>query len=207
MRSKQLILVLVGACLYALGLNQLQVLNYGLGSFDTLTLQLTKITEITEFGNASFLIHFVFFLSLFFLSEKYSLDKKMVGLSLGSIFILTRIVNLFSNYNYYSNKNIIIFVVTFLILNLGLYFLAKSNLIIAPFDKFLVETANHFKINFGIVRFVGDILLLLIALIINQVYNNLVPITMFTFLITFCTGLNIGVYELIFNKLKKIKTE
>ncbi len=203
MKSKQIILVVIGACLYALGINQLQVLSYGLGPFDTLTLQLTKITYINQFGNASFLIHLTFFIILCLLVKRYNLNYKLVGLSIISIFILTRIINLFSNLYYYPNKNIIVFIITFLILNLGLYFLAKSNLIIAPFDKFLVETSNFLQINFGIVRFAGDILILLIVIIINQIYNQIVPITFFTIIITVLTGLNITMYEMIITKFKK----
>lgn len=85
-------------------------------------------------------------------------------------------------------------------LNMGLFLLAKSNFIIAPFDKFLVETANHFKINFGIIRFAADIIFLLIVILINLIYGQIVPLTMFTLIITFLTGLNIAVYEVCLSK-------
>lgn len=196
-------MVLCGAILYAIGINQLQILNYGMGSFDSLTLQITSLSPVKQFGNASFLIHFSFFIVLLLLMKKYKLDIKMIVLSILSIFILTRLVNVFSHIPYYTQQNIIVFAVTFLVLNMGLFLLAKSNLIIAPFDKFLVETANHFQINFGIVRFTADVTLLILVFIINLLTNQIVPITIFTLIITFLTGVNIGLYELAYNKMKK----
>ncbi|MFV0499917.1 MAG: hypothetical protein ACK5NF_07870 [Bacilli bacterium] len=194
-------MVVLGAVLYALGINQLQILDYGMGSFDSLTLQITKLTIVSQFGNASFLIHFIFFVVLLQLIKKYQLDLKMVILSIFSIFILTRVVNVFSHIDYYPDKNIIVFVITFLTLNMGLFLLAKSNFIISPFDKFLVETANHFKINFGIIRFSADVVFLLIVVLVNVIYAQVVPITLFTLIITFLTGVNIAIYEIILNKI------
>lgn len=84
-------MVVLGGILYALGINQLQTLNYGMGSFDSLTLQITKITTVSQFGNASFMIHFIFFIVLLLLVKKYRLNLKLVVLSIFSIFILTRL--------------------------------------------------------------------------------------------------------------------
>ncbi len=193
----------LGACLYAFGINQLQVLNYGMGSFDTLTLQISKLTIIKQFGNVSFLIHFIFFLILYLLHKRYKIDKKMIVLSIISVFILTRVVNLFANFNYYQEQNIFVFIITFLVLNLGLYLLAKSNFIIAPFDKFLIETANYSQINFGIIRLIADVSLLFIAMIINYIFNQVVPITIFTLIMSFLTGINIALYEIIFKQFER----
>lgn len=202
LKYNRYVMVALGAILYALGINQLQILNYGMGSFDSLTLQIASLSPIKQFGNASFLIHFTFFIILLLLMKKYKLDIKMVMLSVLSIFILTRLVNLFSHLTYYPDQNIAVFIITFLILNMGLFLLAKSNLIIAPFDKFLVETSNHFKINFGVIRFAADVIILIVVLVVNLLANNVVPITLFTLIITFLTGVNIGLYELAYNKIK-----
>lgn len=201
--KNKIIIVFIGAILYALGINQLQILNYGMGSFDSLTLQIASLSPVKQFGNASFLIHFTFFIILLLLIKKYKLDIKMVVLSILSIFILTRLVNLFSHITYYPKQNIIEFIITFLILNMGLFLLAKSNLIIAPFDKFLVETSNHFKINFGIIRFAADVIILIIVVLVNLLAGNVVPVTLFTLIITFLTGVNIGLYELAYNRIRK----
>ncbi len=197
-------MMLCGTILYSFGINQLQILNYGLGSFDSLTLQIAKLTPIAKFGNASFLIHFTFFIILLLLVKTYHLDRKMIFLSILSIFILTRFVNLFSHLTYYPSQSILVLAITFLILNMGLFLLAKSNFIIAPFDKFLVETSNHFNINFGIVRFIADLLILAIVMIINIFSGQIVPITIFTIMITLLTGINISIYEFGFNKIIKI---
>lgn len=203
LKSNRYVMVILGSILYALGINQLQILNYGMGSFDSLTLQITSLSPVKQFGNASFLIHFTFFIILLLLLKKYKLDIKMIMLSVLSIFILTRLVNLFSHITYYPKQNIIVFIITFLILNMGLFLLAKSNLIIAPFDKFLVETSNYFKVNFGVVRFTADVTLLILVIAINILSGGIVPLTLFTLIITFLTGVNIGLYELAYNRIKK----
>lgn len=197
---KQISMVLIGSFFYGLGINKLQIMNYGMGSFDTLTLQLVRLSPIKQFGNASFLIHFIFFLMLLLLMKKYELKREMIVLSLFSIFILTRVVNVMGYIMYPQTKSIFSFIITFLILNLGLFLLAKSNLIIAPFDKFLVETANYFKFNFGLIRIIADFSLLLLTYTINWLTNDIVPITIFTLVITFFTGINMSMYELICQK-------
>lgn len=195
--NSNIYLMLIGCLIYGYTINQLKILNYGMGPFDTLSYQLTKITIIDEFGNATFVIHLFFWILLFFFRKplKISFDKLL--LSLVSIFFLTRIINILANVWYIKSANLMVFIGTFLGLNLGLFLIARSNLIIAPFDKFLVELANYWQINLGFIRITFDILMLIVAIILNYSFAINQPITEFTIFITIATGLNLSAYSFI----------
>ncbi len=191
----------IGVNIYALTINLLQGLNLGMGSFDSLTQEIQNVFGLSEFGNASFMLHFIFFILLLCLANKYRIKKKMIFLSIFSILILTRVVNLYSLFNFNLEKTVVSAISVILTLNIGLYLIASTNLIIAPFDKFVVETSNYFKISLGKSRVVCDVTLLIIVILINSILTNKIEITLFTFVITFGTGLNIGMYEYIDKKI------
>lgn len=198
---EKIVKLIIGINIYAISINFLQSLELGMGSFDSLTLAIQQIFKIEEFGNASLLLHFLFLIILLIVVNKYKIDIKMVLLSLVSIFILTRFVNLYSMFSYEADPTIINALIIILVLNLGLYLIASTNFIIAPFDKFVVETSLHLKLSIGRVRVVFDILLLGCVVLLNTVLTTNIDITVYTLVITFATGLNIYVYELLFRKL------
>ncbi len=200
---KRIIYMLLGINIFALNLNLLKSFDLGMGSFDTMTMYIQQLLNIKLFGNASFLLHMFFAITLIILSKKYELKYKTIILSIISIFLLTRVVNIYSLLNIKLTKNLINFIIVFLLLNLGLYFIMKSNMIIAPFDKFIVETAKYKKVLLSNIRLKGDISLLIIVIIGVLLTPIKVPITIFTFIITFLTGANIYLYEMLFNKLTK----
>ncbi len=190
----------IGINFYAISINFLQSLDLGMGSFDSITLQVQEIFGINQFGNASFAIHFIFFLILILLAKSYKLQYKMVVISILSIFILTRFVNFYSVFNITFSPTLFNSVWIIMLLNLGLYLLASTNIIIAPFDKFVVEASINHNIRLGASRFVLDVLLLVLVIVINTFLINPIPMTIYTFIITFVTGLNIGLYQYIEEK-------
>lgn len=198
---KKIVKLIIGINVYAISINFLQSLNLGMGSFDSLTLEIQHIFNIKEFGNASFLLHFFFFLILLIFMNKYKMDVKMVLLSILSVYILTRFVNLYSLFNLKADPSIGNAVIIIIILNLGLYLIASTNLIIAPFDKFIVETSIYLKVPIGKVRVFFDILLLICVVALNMLLSIDISITIYTLIITFATGVNIFMYEVIFKKL------
>lgn len=207
-RKRNIIIrLLIGINLYALTINLLQGLDLGMGSFDSLTLELQSIFGITEFGNASFLLHFIFFIVLTLLCKKYKLNIKYLIISIFSVFLLTRVVNIYSMFELSVNANLLNSILVILVLNLGLYFIASTNLIIAPFDKFVVETSIHTKIALGKMRLITDISLLVAVVLINFVIVDKINITLFTIIITFATGLNIHAYDVVFTKFNLLNIE
>ncbi len=199
---KRILITFIGCIIYAFTINELQVIDVGMGAFDSLTLQVMVIFNIIQFGNASFLIHFVFSILLIGLSQMMRVEVKFIFLSIASIFLLSRLVNLMVNFQIVVTYSLSTFIIIFLFLNFGLYLIAKTNIIIAPFDKFVVELAKYLKINLGVIRFVADVSLLLIVVLINLSLssNSQIEISIFTLLITFGTGINLMIYELIIGK-------
>lgn len=187
--------LLIGINFYAIAINFLQSLNLGMGSFDSITLQVQQILGIEQFGNASFLIHFIFFLILLALSSKYKMHRKMVFLSIFSIFILTRFVNFYNMFDFSFEPTVFNSVWIIMLLNLGLYLIASTNFIIAPFDKFVVETSVYKQINLGTSRFGCDVVLLVLVFLLNIILVSPISITFYTLIITFATGANIGLYQ------------
>lgn len=200
---RRFIRLILGINIYAITINLLQNLNLGLGSFDSLTQEVQNMMGLTEFGNASFILHFLFFLLLILLAKVYDIEYKYILLSLGSIFILTRFVNFYSLFYFNVNQSLMSITLIILVLNAGLYLIASTNLIIAPFDKFVVESSKFFKLSLGTSRVLCDLSLLIIVIVINALLTTKIEITLFTFLITFGTGINMGIYEFIEKKYFK----
>ncbi len=203
---RKYIKLILGINIYAISINLLQALNLGMGSFDSLTLEIQQLLRIKKFGNASFVLHFIFFILLLLLLRKYKLNIKLVLISIFSVFLLTRFVNLYNLLELTIEPLIINSIWVILLLNLGLYLIASTNIIIAPFDKFIVESSKYSNIAIGKARVMCDCLLLLAVLAINQVMQNPIHISMYTLIITFATGINIYAYELMFDFFNKKKS-
>lgn len=195
---KRVFVALFGIILMSIGVNALLVLNIGMGPVDTFTLLLQNFANLSEFGNASLLFHMLFAIVLV-LTNKYLKVKLMdIGISVISIFFITRVVNLFGFIEIGDvgiGLFIISFLLGFLILNFGLYFIAKSNIIIAPYDKFVKELANAFHLKIGTNRVICDSLLFIVIVICKLTLSVDVVISLGTVIVTFFTGLNIRLYE------------
>jgi uncharacterized membrane protein YczE len=109
------------------------------------------------------------------------------------------VINLYQDleiYHFFLKQNhLIIFLFAFMLLNLGIFLISKSNLIIAPFDKAVVHCALLFKKELGSCRIVADISLLTLTLIAIFALQFNVPINLGTIFITLFTGLNIKFYN------------
>ncbi len=200
-----IIRLFLGINLYAIMINFLKDLNLGMGSFDSVTLEIQKIFHITEFGNASFILHFIFFIALIILHKKYKIKIKFLAISILSIFFLTRIVNLYGLLGIHFEPTIFNSIWIILLLNLGLYLIASTNLIIAPFDKFVVESSNYSNIALGKVRLIADCALLILTVVINIFLVDKISISLYTVIITFATGINIHLYDIAFKRFGILK--
>ncbi len=199
---KKLLVALIGINIFSISINILKNFNIGMGSFDSLTLAVQKIFNIKEFGNAAFIIHLFFFTFLMIMAKRFKIRYSLLFISLLSIFVMTRFINLYGYLiKFQVEFNLLNFAIVFLTLNFGLFLMMKSNLIIAPFDKFVQEVSNFLKKNLGIVRFFSDVALLVIVLFLNYVFKTNIPFTAGTIFITFFTGFNMGIYDVLFGEL------
>ncbi len=182
----------------SIGVNTLLTLNIGMGPVDTFTLLLQNFANLSEFGNASLMFHLLFAVLLVVMSKYFKLKLVDIGISVISIFFITRVVNLFGFIKVGDlglGLFIICFLAGFLILNLGLYFIAKSNIIIAPYDKFVKELANALNLKIGTNRVICDSVLFVVIVICKVAFSVAVVISWGTIIVTFFTGLNIRLYE------------
>lgn len=200
---KRVFVALFGIILMSIGVNVLLALNIGMGPVDTFTLLLQNIANLNEFGNASLLFHMLFAIILVIMSKYLKVKFIDIGISVISIFFITRIVNLFGFIQIGDlglGLFIISFLAGFLILNLGLYFIAKSNIIIAPYDKFVKELANTFKLKIGTNRVICDSVLFIVIVICKLTLSVAVVISWGTVIVTLFTGLNIRLYEKVLDR-------
>lgn len=201
--TKRLIIALVGIILMSIGVNALLTLNIGMGPVDTFTLLVQKVTNLSAFGNASLLFHMLFAIILLVLNKKLNIKIVDILISILSIFFITRVVNVFSFIQIKEMNSIVFlisFLISFLILNLGLYLIAKSNIIIAPYDKFVKELANTLDIKIGTNRVICDSILFFLITIVKFTTSIAIVISWGTVVVTFFTGLNIRLYENLFDK-------
>lgn len=205
-RNKLLAVVLsiVGCIIFAVTINQMKSYGMGLGALDSLSLAVVNLTVIEKFGNASLLLQTICLLIMISLIKKLNIEKVSLVISFVSIFALTRVINLFALFSYEQSFTMLTIIGTFLIMNFGLYLIARSNLIIPPYDKLIVELANKFNWDLGIFRVVVDSSVLLIVIGSKLLLSSDVPITLATLVLTFGTGTNIALYLKI-EKIVKIK--
>lgn len=202
-----LTLSVVGCIIFAITINQMKSYGMGLGALDSLSLAVVSLTVIEKFGNASLLLQSFCLLIMVLLISKLKVSKVSLIISFVSIFALTRVINLFSYFNYEQSFTIVTIVSTFLLMNFGLYLIARSNLIIPPYDKLIVELASLLNFDIGIFRVIIDCSILFIVILLNALLSSEVPITIATLILTFGTGTNIAIYLklefLIKNKIER----
>ncbi len=201
----QLVLLsLLGMVVLAIGLNILLLLDIGLSSFDTMTYYIQHLLNMDSFGNAALIIHGIVCIPLIFLVHKNEESYVNIVVSIFSIFILTRIINIFAFITGYDISQlsvligIILFIIGFTIFTTGVLMISKANLIIPPYDKFVVETVNFFGMKLGTTRLVFDIILLMLVFVLSIITNVDIPFSLGTLLITFGTGSYMNLIEKIF---------
>lgn len=191
---KRLITAVLGINLMSLGLNIVLDINWGVGPFDSMTLLVQELFKLEEFANASLALHMFFAVILVICIKVLKIKIADIIISCLSIFVITRVVGLYGNFIDIQSNNIVLFVVAFLTLNLGLYLISISNLIIAPYDKFVVEFASLKNIELGRIRLICDGLLLAVVILLNVANIANVVISFGTVFITIGTGFNISLY-------------
>lgn len=198
---KKIIVALIGINLMSIGLNIVLNINIGVGPFDSATMLIQDLCSLEKFSNASFMLHMLFAIALISLHKLFNLKVIEIVFSCVSILIITRFVGVYETLIDFNSANLFLFVIGFLVLNLGLYLISISNIIIAPYDKFVVQLASIKNIELGRVRLLCDATLIIIVILLNAFNLSNVVISFGTLFITVGTGFNISLY----NKLLKLE--
>ncbi len=194
--TTRIIYAAVGAVLLSIGLNVTIGIDWGVSMFDTSTLAMQNLTGV-NFGNAAVLLHLIFLALMIIFMKKLESKWSELGISLISIFVLTRIINIFG---FIANKTnienfvieLIVFLVSVFVFNLGIYFMSKSNLFIAPYDRFVLQLSWALDRELGTARLVSDITLFVITIILNFIFGLGVTISLGTAYIIFTSGFQIN---------------
>ncbi len=194
--STRILFAVVGAILLSAGLQVTIGIDWGVSMFDTATLAMEHLTGV-NFGNAAVLLHAIFLVILIIGMKKLESKWGELALSAISIFALTRVINLFefiANAVNFQNfvVTLIVFIVSVFVFNIGIYFMSKSNLFIAPYDRFVLQLSWALKKELGTARLVSDILLFTITIILTLVFDLGVTISIGTAYIIFTSGLQIN---------------
>lgn len=203
--SRKIGLAVIAMVLLSVGLSILVELNMGLAPYDTLTYVVQYTFKIEQFGNAALLLHsfFAVILVIFFVSKKKSLVP--IGVSLISIFVLTRIINLLSfvgQYPVFSEYRYISFVIGLLLMAISVLIMGKVNLIIPPYDKVPAEISLASGIELGKVRLVSDVTILIIAVVWGSLNGTLPAVTIGTLVIAFGLGSIMSIIDRMYQNLK-----
>ncbi len=197
----KLLISLIGMIILSIGLNMVLIANIGTGPFDTLVIACQDIIGVESFANASFLFHMIFVVIMIVFNKFFDVEIKDALLSAVSIFIITRFIAWFdiilAPLNLASLNLFLVMIVGFLLFSLGIYLLAVSNIIIAPYDKFSVQFAKAMNFHFGTFRVVVDVATLVAAYIISTLTDAGVVFSIGTLVITIGTGSCIRMFEFI----------
>lgn len=200
----RIINAIFGINLLCFGLGYELYINFGMSPFDTFSQSIQAILKISVYGNAALLVQTLFFLGLILGNKKYKLKKYDFIYCYASIFILTRILNVYTLHFPYlktSNfiENLIIFIFAFMCANFGLFCLLKSELLLAPFDLFVLSTSKVLNFKIGIMRLIIDTLFIGVAIGLIIVLHLGVTVSIGTIIITVCTGTIIRYFEHLFD--------
>lgn len=200
MNLKKIPISFLGLSLLSIGLNLLIFADIGLSPFDSLTLLIGNITGL-NFGNAALLVHFSMLIILVIIHKKINQTIKELVLSLLSIFIITRFINLYAFLLILSGlslNSLSLFIIGFLLFALGLAIYINLNIIIAPYDKLVVGLQYLTKQKIGTLKVFLDIGVTFIVIIINLLTVNDVKISLVTLFLMFGTGIMINIYNKLF---------
>ncbi len=202
---KNLIYGLVGMIILSIGLNMILIANIGTGPFDTFVIANQSALGIDSFANASFLFHVIFVLIMLIFKNFFKTEVKPALISVLSIFVITRFIAWFDvilkALGFETFNLVFLMAIGFILFSLGIYILSVSNVIIAPYDKFVVQFAAALNINLGTFRVIWDVTMLVLAFIISTITDAGVVFSIGTIIITVGTGSCIRLFEMIHQKI------
>lgn len=200
--STRILFAIVGALLLSFGLQVTIGIDWGVSMFDTATQVMANITG-ANFGNAAILLHSIYFIILIIGMKKLQSKWLELTISAVSIFVLTRVINAFEFISTMINFDnfvvtLIAFVLSVFVFNIGAYFMAKSNLFVTPYDRFVLQLSWAMNIELGTARLISDVSLFVVTIILNLFIGLGVTISLGTAYIIFTSGPQINIISKIF---------
>ncbi len=202
--KKKLVIATIGILFLSIGLNLIMLANYGMSPFDTTTQAISEILGI-NFGNAAMIIHLICFLLLIPFIFKKAVTVSEMFIALFTVFVITRLINVFG---FIANMNVensviifILFLIGFAMFCIAGALLMLTNIIITPSDKLNITIAHYFKFHPGYVRLSSDLIFLALSLISVFILKIDVTISLVTIFMGFGVG---SIIRAIYNPLANL---
>lgn len=203
--KKKLLVALLGIIFLSVGLNLIMLADFGMSPFDT-TAQAIAEGLSMNFGNASMVIHLVCLALLIPFLFKKAITLSEMLIALATVFVITRMINLFGFITKFEVESFAVLVVIFLI-GFAMFCIAGAllmltNIIITPSDKLNITIAHYFNFHPGYVRLASDLIFLGLSLFAVFVLKmDSIVISFVTLFMGFGVG---SIIRTIYNPLSKI---
>lgn len=192
MKTKYITRAIIGMIVIAVGVNFVISLNMGMASFDMLAMVILDMSPVEKFGDAILLIHLTFITFLICGWKYFKMDANKFIMSMLSIVLITRFINLLgfiqAPTSIAGTSKLLLFVVSVLITNAGVYLLLKSNFVVTPYDRFVLQLSTVKGWSIGSLRWIFDISTLVVTSLIIVCFNLPITISIFTVLIIISIG-------------------
>ena len=206
----KLLISLVGCVLFAISIQIMLALGYGLSPVDVTSQSIKKFLSLDNLGYALMIFHSLFIICILLLNKRLNSSIKdviRVGVSAlvisFFIYITTNIIVI--DVDFFSLKGLLIFDIAFFLFAFSLYLIMKSDIIITPYEKFIVLISKKKNYQLGKVRLFSDSALILIAYLFYILLNKETDFSIVTILIALLTGIYIHLFELIVNSFIRRK--
>lgn len=192
MKLKYIVRAILGMVVIAVGVNFVISLNMGMASFDMLAMVILDMSPIEKIGDALLLIHLVFITLLICGWKFFKMEISKFIMSILSIILITRFINIMSFIHAPESieglSKLLLFLVSVLITNTGVYMLLKSNFVVTPYDRFVIQLSTAKGWSLGSLRWIFDISTLVITSLIIFIFKLPITISIFTVLIIISIG-------------------
>lgn len=198
---------LIGLNVFAFGLAMLVLASKGVSSIDTTIIIIGHFSKLPYSG--AVIIIQIIYLILVLLFNKKTYNYKELIVTTVLIFIFSSVVRMYEiileTFNFQATYTT--FFIGFIFYIYGLAVVVQTDVFILPLDKFLNLIANRFGKTYGPIKLINDVTLLVFSMVVIFLVGLDIPITLWTFFLTFfvgplisaCIKLNIK----ILNKFKK----
>lgn len=195
-------LAVIGTLLLAISINFIISINWGMSTFDTACLTTQYFLNMDQYGDAVFITHFIFLILLIVFMKKLKSNWTEFFIAVISIFIVSRVLNVFGFIIDFQYSSILVMLIVFLVnvfvVNLAIYLMATSSLVATPYDRFVIQFSKASGLELGRTRLIVDVITFIFALIMIITNSLPVPITLATLFIVLLSGPIITMWGKIF---------
>ncbi|WOO86802.1 hypothetical protein RZE82_06680 [Mollicutes bacterium LVI A0039] len=190
--SFKIALAVIGTLCLAISINFIIGIDWGMSTFDTACYTTMQFFNVPKFGDAVLITHSFFLVLLVLFMKKLQSSWKHILIAVISILVVSRVINFFGfiiDIEYANNVVMfIVFLLSVVTVNLGIYLMATSSLVATPYDRFVIQLSAATNRDLGNARLIVDVVVFLIALAVIFIFKLDVPLSIATLFIVLISG-------------------